>query len=103
MKFSPFKPDVKVKKELRQMYVSEDAHDWIKKQAADNSTRMVGIVDNLIDHTISSTAMFKHLRSVIIEIDALVPDGTAYPEHLARILDEMGEALEQEKDKENAK
>jgi len=51
-------------------------------------------VDALIDHSLESSAMFKHLRSVIIELDALVPDGTEYPKKLAIILDEMGEALE---------
>ena len=96
MDFKPFNPTEKSKSGIRQMYVSDGAHNWIKQQAADSSTRMVGVVDALIDHSLESNAMFKHLRSVIIELDALVPDGTEYPKKLAKILDEMGEALEQE-------
>jgi len=95
MKFKPFNPSGG-KSDLRQMYVTADDHDWIKRQASENSSRMVWVLSELIQHAKTSDAVFKRLRSIIIELDDLVPEGTEYPQALATVLDELAAEMEKE-------
>lgn len=92
LKFKQFEPSGG-KSDLRQVYVTATDHEWIKKTASDNSSRMVWVVSELINHARESSETFKRLQSLIIELDSLIPDDAEYPQWVASELDAMAEAM----------
>lgn len=94
MKFTPFNPSDD-RSELKQMYVSAKDHEWIKKQAVNNSTRMVRVVSELIQHAEQSEQVFKRLNSAILQLDRLLPDDAPVPASLEEVITEAIEQYEE--------
>lgn len=92
LKFKQFEPSGG-KSDLRQVYVTATDHEWIKKTASDNSSRMVWVVTELINHAKESSETFKRLQKIIIELDDLVPEDAEYPQWLATELDAMAAVM----------
>lgn len=77
--YKPFRV-VGNKADIQQMYVSVEAHSWIKQQATDNGVRMINVVDALIDHAEKSDKAFKHLLELLNQQDYVLAQGGVLPE-----------------------